>query len=407
MRYKILYILFFISYILLGGIVYRGVASPRVLMAYAIFFVIIREHRFCFDKYIGLFIAFVFFYGLSSLYTGYIGDFISKFFRLYLIAYTAYAATKVYVKKYRSVDWLIYIFVFIGLLDAVVTIGQFYSNQMAITIPMILNPNFADEFEDTTIKADSLSGFVLPGLFTYVVNGYYLSIMCIMALFSKDKKIHWWNLTLWMVIIYALFLCQERTAFVAGLFLSLFAIYRSLADRANFLFKAIIITGVTIGLVYLYEYMIMGNMRYAYGFEITGRSDVWGNAISFIKEHFLLGGHSLFVAHNTPAHNLFLNSFIYGGLFGAILIFILIILQFKVVIKYIIRPYKEIDPSVFFFSLAFIAFTLNSFNHNLSVVSGEGLVWILWAVIYQTLESNNIKEFRGNENCHHTFGLSR
>lgn len=415
MIFNIVYFIFVVAYILYGNVIIGGIASPRALMAIIMFFLcFIEKERLKFDKYLILYLAFVFFYAFSSYNTGFFNDFLVRFFRQYFVSCVCFWSTYLYVKKSnKNVNLLMYVFMGVGLLNAFITIGQFSNASFSMDLMDFLGISIEEEFSDKAASAYDLSGYVLPGIFGQVTNGYYLSITCLFALYSRNGKIRWYNILMWLIIVYALFLCQERSAFFMGVLLSLFCFYKNMKDKLNIVFRMVVTTAVLLLLLNLRDFIMSGDTRYALGLDLTNRDFVLIRALAFIQDNLLQGGFHLYMQTNPFPHNLALNALIYGGLFGGIVILVLVFLQTIKVIKYIIRPMKQIDLAAFILGLAFLAFTANSIFHNLSVVSGEGVIWIIWAAFYFIGygDKENKKQVssksKTNENSNNTIRLSR
>lgn len=415
MSFIILYLIFVVTYILYGSVVIGGIGSPRSIMAIVMFFACLFEKKkLKFDKYIVLYLVFVFFYAISSYSTGFFSDFLGRFFRQNFVSCVCFWSTYLYVKKSnKDVNTLMYIFMGVGLLDAVITIGQFSNASFSTDLMNLLGISIDEEYSDTAASVSDLYGYVMPGIFGQVTNGYYLSITCLFALYSRKGKIRWYNILMWLIIVYALFLCQERSAFFMGVLLSLFCFYKNMKDKLNIVFRMVVTTAVLLLLLNLRDFIMSGDTRYALGLDLTNRDFILIHALAFIQDNLLQGGFHLYMQTNPYPHNLALNALIYGGLFGGIVILALVFLQSIKVIKYIFRPMKEIDLSAFIFGLAFLAFTASSIFHNLSVVSGEGIIWIIWAAFFFIGYGDKEKKkyvtnkSMTNENSNNTIRLSR
>lgn len=51
-------------------------------------------------------------------------------------------------------------------------------------------------------------------------------------------------------------------------------------------------------------------------------------------------------------------------------------------VKTIFKKLTNENSILFFTSIGYIAFTLNSLLHNKSIVTGDAMLWMLWAVVY-------------------------
>ena len=116
------------------------------------------------------------------------------------------------------------------------------------------------------------------------------------------------------------------------------------------------------------------------------REYLFSNTLNFISEHPFLGGMSSFVRMNGfPPHNIFLNAFVEAGICGFILSLCIYIKQMKTSFK--LNNARRVSLIAF----AFIAYMLNSLLHNDSILSGDVVAWILWAMVF-SLSKNKIDE---------------
>ena len=87
-------------------------------------------------------------------------------------------------------------------------------------------------------------------------------------------------------------------------------------------------------------------------------------------------------------HNIFLNAFVYGGLFSFISIMAILFIQAKTAFKVLSIKIDKNSVLFLIFVCAWGVFTVNGFVHNRSIVTGEIMAWILWALMSSTKPSN-------------------
>ena len=130
----------------------------------------------------------------------------------------------------------------------------------------------------------------------------------------------------------------------------------------------------------LFDALLFGQSRYNLGFEATGRDSIYAHAMEYIGENFFFGGiFKLFDTRGFAPHNLFLNAWIYGGIIGFVAIVVLTWKQCVAAVKTVLSKINQSTVPVLVVSLAFLCFTANSMLHNVSVVTGDAVVWMLWA----------------------------
>ena len=122
------------------------------------------------------------------------------------------------------------------------------------------------------------------------------------------------------------------------------------------------------------------------------RDTLYTQGWEYVLAHLWTGGRLAFSEQmNLSVHNIFLNAFMYGGLFGGILI---IIIYFKMCLgclRLIFKNYvNNINPSS---ALAYslLIYNLISLTHNNSLLTGDPIIWVLYALMMQTY---NIKDER-------------
>ena len=382
MFFRILYVLFVASQLLWGSYYLGGIITPRQLMVVIMFIVCVVEKSIKIDKYWWLYLVFLVCFGVSSFFTGYSDQFIRQLIGLFFASFVSYRSTIVMVEKYSAESTIIKTFIAIGLLDAVVTIGQFYNVPLANDFVSMMHFSGTDEwFTDYQRRVDILYGVTIPGIVGDVINGYLLSFVSIIALYNKENRIKIFNIILWVILMIGSFCVQERSGFFAGLILSLFMVFKSLS-ASNRNIKAIIIplfvVLVAIGATYLFDALLASEMRYNIGGDMSNRSTIYAKSWDFILQH-PWGGFFLLSDLGTYPHNLFLNALVFGGWLGGIMIFIILGMQFVKMLPLFIRPIKgHNDYLRLVIALAYTAFTGNSLLHNLSIVTGDATIWILW-----------------------------
>ena len=221
MIYKILYIAFVISSLLFGNF-HLGPFTLKIYTAIAVLCYCIKKNALFVDKSTFLLFLFSAFFMYSGISNGYTSNSLTYFFSYYFICYVSYVSTYLYMKKYGTFDMVFKSLIFLGIIDSVVTLAQFLGQSWSF----VLSDLFTDKSQSERLNNyydnyGSLMGKALPGLFTAVQNGYYLSSMCILSLWTKLHHLNYKSLLLWMVFVGASYCVQERTGFVVGVSLSL------------------------------------------------------------------------------------------------------------------------------------------------------------------------------------------
>lgn len=390
MRYKVLYIIFAVSIILYSNFrLFLGL-TPRHIMGIVMFAVCLMEDRKLFmDKYFGLYLVFVFGFTISSLVTGYTSLLPRYLLGFYFVAYVAYWATQILIKKYDGANVVINTILVIGVIDALATIGQFYNIPYFTVIPSLMGINVEmdvmDYLESVNV-GDEAFGITLPGIMVNdVYNGYFLMTVGVLSLSlmrSGFNLSQLYRLLPWLLLVVASFMVQQRGPFYLLLLSSAFILFKLVGVGQNkskaFYFIVLAIALPVLARILLGT-LLSGESRYNIGLEATNRDSIYAHAWEYIKENPFFGGvFQLFDTRGFAPHNLFLNAWIYGGIVGFIAIVVLTWKQCVLAVKSVLGRVSTQTLPILVTSLAFLCFTANSMLHNVSVVTGDAIVWLMW-----------------------------
>lgn len=399
MLFKILYTIFIISQLLFGSF-YIGPVTPRQVMAVIMFFVCWKNNELRLDKYFGIYIIFIFGYILAQLFTGYLSEMVRLLLGYYFVSYVAYQSTKLLIRKDGNADLLMGVLFIIGVADGLISIGQMYQVPFTHEVSLLFGTNMLGDIYDamSARSQDNMMGYTVPGILGAVPNGYFLSAITLLCFYNKKAKLTIINLALVLFFIFSTFIVQERTALVACIVLSLFSLYKFLYSQheVSVLKKIFVFSILFICIVYiipdLFNSMMQGDSRYAKGFSLEDeRGEISQRAIDYLLIN-PMGGIDEFSATNHYPHNLFINMFMFGGIFGGIASLFLFFKQLCQSMKIAFSIVTPHNVQQFVFVMMFACYTINSLTHNLSIVTGESTMWLLWGAIIGLQEygrSNN------------------
>lgn len=347
------------------------------------------------DRFLKYYFIYLFFYILSNVLTGYVGELIMKLVGTYLAAITLYLSTKKMVLKFNAGIWVIYTILTVAIFDAIITIGQFYGNPIALTIPDLVGiNNLKEETMDSYLRLGVLHGKVVGGIVGEVYNGYFLCAASVLALYNNSNKIKIINWALCLFLLFSLFLVQERSGLYFGLFCVVIYILIN-SNNKRHSFANLILFGLILVLV---AWKVSGlvsfdEMRYnELGLDEGGRNELAAETWDFIA-HNLFGGemfyHSLRIR---DPHNVLANSFLFGGIIGGTIVFIIIIVQIFMIVKILREAFlnKMYNSSKVIFALLYLTYTLNSFFHNPSLPAGVAMFFVCWGMVVSNLELEKI-----------------
>lgn len=390
MRYKLLYIVFVVSVILYSNFrLFLGL-TPRHIMAIVMFAVcLLEEKRLFIDKYFGVYLVFVSGFVISSLVTGYTTLLPRYILGFYFVAYVVYWATRILIKKYDGANVMINTILVIGVFDALATIGQFYNIPYFTAIPSFMGINVEMNVVDYLERAnigDAAFGVTLPGIMVNdVYNGYFLMTVGMLSLSLMRKGLNivqLYRLLPWLLFVIASYMVQQRGPFYLLLLSSAFVFFKLVGvgqDKFKVFYFIVLVILVPFVVYNLFGMLLSGESRYNIGFDATGRNNIYAHAWEYIKENPFWGGvFQLFDTRGFAPHNLFLNAWIYGGLIGFLAIVWLILKQFIFAFKAVLGRMGANTVQVLVLGMAFLCFTFNSMLHNVSVVTGDAIVWMLW-----------------------------
>lgn len=395
MRFKILYILFVISAIFYANFRLPMGLTPRNVMTILIFLECLLEDRRIFmDKWFGLYLIFIVGFGLSSAVTGYFGRFPKYLVGFYFVAYVGYWATRILILKYDGARLFINLMVVLGVINSMVTIGQFYNLSFFTDLPSRIGIGVKDEFLESMDVGDEAYGFNLPGLLPHpVYNGFFVGMVGVLCLYYQKNGLKLLKLAPWVLMVIASYMVQQRGPFFILLLISVFVLLKVVyltKSRYRLIYTIALLLLLPLAVRVLFSFLMSGESRYSIGLEATGRDSIYVHSIEYIKDNFIFGGKfQLSATRGFAPHNLFLNAWIYGGLLGFVAITWLIVKQCVAIVRTAIRKVEPDQYSYFICGLAFLGFTMNSMLHNTSVVTGNVIIWLLWGVYSAKLDLEN------------------
>ena len=290
--------------------------------------------------------------------------------------------------KYDSLKWVVYLILCIAIVDAIVTIGQFFNNPIARGVTLLLRVQNVDELLwEKYESGGGLMGVAAGGLLGDIENGYFLSAATILSLFNmKNGKIGIINWALFIFLFFALFATQERAGLGMGVLCCGTYIFINTKEyRSNIWIIALfVVFAVYFGGQYLSSIVDIDSTRYGLeGSDMGGRKELSSGAWSYILSNPLGGAFDFFAKGNREPHNFIANSFLYGGILGGLVVIAIIFSQLVRITKIIVKSFRshKYSYSIVVFSLMYLAYTGNSAFHNLSLATGADMFFLLWGAI--------------------------
>lgn len=279
--------------------------------------------------------------------------------------------------------------------NIVITLFQFFNYEVGWSIWTILNPNINEIIEESMLQAtqggDQVLGFnFCPGLFqSAVTNGYFMASFGLLPLVLASQK----GFPIKRIVMYCTYLMslitlliiQQRAAFYIFLVLSVITIFVTRKSQKGFVFilffAAIILSiagDITFDLGRINETSLKEDSRY----------DLFSQAVDYISKNLMFGGRADFLTQTgKSAHNFILNSLVYSGLFGTIM---LILIAGKMVlqsVRVILSDSLSRSYSLFF-ACALISYISISLFHNESLATGTPVLFILYGLLVVSVNTN-------------------
>ena len=146
-------------------------------------------------------------------------------------------------------------------------------------------------------------------------------------------------------------------------------------------------------LPYIESYVIDSGSRLI-NTDTTNRKEIWMSAASFLSDHILLGGFDLFVQETGKyPHNLFFSSFLAGGLFGGLIMIILVCRMLVGAMKSI-KYYRSDNISLVISACLIFVLVLDSLTHNIGLVEADFATFLAMSLCFYYNETNPQKVFR-------------
>lgn len=355
-------------------------------MALVLFFACLIEERgkFWIDKYFSIYLIYIFFYWLSTLVEGYAVEGFHRIVGDFFVAYVAYWSTRILCEKHHSLSVLVGSLLFIGFIDAGVTICQVFHLSFLDGFLNAFNLISYEPLKDADFSNREMMGLAIAGAMSSpVANGHLLMLVSILSLYFLNNRIGILYLFLFIILIVGSFFAQLRTSFFLAVILSLFVLYRFISTKRGPI-SIILLLGFFFLLAYggikLYGLIADGTNRYAdLGLQLNDRDIIYSSALNFIGEHPLFGFYNTFVdVYKMYPHNFFLNAYLHSGILGFVAIMVLVFLQLALSIKHCLVRSKQVRLEIIVLSVAFIALFGNGMTHNISLASGDVMAWLIW-----------------------------
>ena len=387
-----IYVLTIISVFGLGHIRIPGISFNFGQINYILLIIIcfVIDKKILFDKYLMLYVIFMFFFFISSILTGFENTFISFFRTKLFTIIPVYWGTKILVKKYDNLYMILIPVIIIGILDSIVTVAQVYGITFFNPFLNILG-TLNEEKSEMMVNNNITFGISISGIYSSAVtNGHNLLFMFCLSFMLIKNKLTFIRLLPSIVLLIGIFFCQQRSAFLLS-FISLI-VYSYIFLIKNMTAKKFILLVLFVLLIIILicseAPSLLNNFsdsRLA-DINLSDRTTVFSDSIDYMFDNIFIGGAFHFTQlYGMPPHNLIISAFIAGGLIGGIVLMYMILSQIKHTYKKLKNNYSY---KLLVLSIVFIAMICDSMTHNTGYVHGDLATFISWGLIYMSYNFN-------------------
>lgn len=315
----------------------------------------------------------------------------------YIISILIFYYLSFNINTARKLQIITNVIITILFFNCLITIAQYHNNALGWGTWYIFNDaetvsqaQLVEKLNGSKAQMIGSDHAFCPGIFpSQVLNGYILASLGIIALFEALKSQRFVYRVVHSVIVasvlYALFVAQQRMAFF------LFMIACVCINFTKYKYQTIIFAAIAATYFLTSEIDLSEDTigRFA-NVEDKTREKLYETGINYIADHWLYGGRKAYLLINDLSiHNVFLNSFLYGGVMGAILICIIYVRMCIRCLKIILRNFSHpICPTVAF-AYALLIYNLISLTHNNSLLTGDPIIWVLYALMLISSQFNN------------------
>ena len=409
----VIFLVLFVIFSVVGGSTQIGPSTLRVYMTcILLIYLFLNKRKFQHIRVdsnpVRLYVAFIVITLLAkALSMSFIGNgvdeiqiFLKRIFSLYLVAIVGYYGVSYIINSEKKVRQVLAVLVIIGCVNAIISYLQYIGNPYGMRIALMFNAGEGDYMRAYMNLTGAVRdvNFVVPGIFgTGASNGYMTSSLGVLTLYyvgQQKLKQRIFGIVAFGLAIVGSYVTQERAGFGLLLALSMFILYKYANEK-----NKIIIAVLSVIFLVLYSESFIETLRtedlgrYSNFVEFgEDRYKLLNNALSFIQDNWLLGGEETYHSmRNVTPHNFFLHAIIYSGIFGLITISLLFIVMLK---RALLELKKNTNKSIaiIYFASALIIYLLNGLFHSSSLITGDVLIWILYALLLRCASLENYKK---------------
>ena len=223
-----LYVAFFLAVVFYGQLRLMFGLTPRHIAIVVMLIACMRQDiPFPMGRIMKAYFVFILAYLVSATITGYIGNVLITY---YIGVCAGLWATKILVVKYHAGSLLLNLLIVLGVLDALVTVGQTFNMSFADKLIDFFQLSLPQSYlEKMNVEGNEDRALMLtrPGLFAnFVYNGYFLMTAGVVSLKLFTHKLWIQRFIPWIIISLGCICVQERGPIIILTLLSALAFYK-------------------------------------------------------------------------------------------------------------------------------------------------------------------------------------
>lgn len=377
-----------VSYFLVGNMTFGGLSLIMISEFLTIMACVLVDWKLVLDKYLLLYVIFLFIRLFSESFYGYTEDLFEDLRRYLPAAFVMCWSSAVFTKHFNGYYYLFLVvpLIFAGVLNSFVTYCQANGIFGTELLKEALNTTNEEEMSYIMRRGDRF-GLAVSGVYsTALQNGHRSLFMLVtMLLLRRNKVLSILTIIIEAVILLGLFFCQQRSALLFGLIFVVLIIMVSLYKNGHrkwlvafFVMSVLIIPGVIAYLVSLDTRVTDVNL--------DNRSDLWEYSIMYISDHIIMGSYYQYIQiMHRPPHNLILSAFCAGGLIGGGLLMSFMAMQLRSMIRLLKRDRNDDTIVIICIYLSMIG---DSLFHNVGLVEINPATFLGWGLVLGLLKRN-------------------
>lgn len=315
-------------------------------------------------------------------------DFIQNLISYHCVSLLLIIALPIIIKDNHNLHFITKFFIVIYLINAIVSILQYYNNSLGWNIALLINPSLTTRLEGTEYiegAENFLSKSIVSGITGFVVaNGYFSTIFLPVITnkllqeqsTNKEKII---SLLFLMIGCVTIFMIQQRMAFALLIMYVLFVFVAKTKARHKILLlllSLLIIPSIN------FKDIDMGRLTTD---EISSdsRMNQGQNFIKFFNTKDSLWGADLNDAKwgDSMGHNTIMDAMRRGGIFTFVVYLILFASVTLTCFKLVLKSLRYKLNYTLCYSLSCVLFLAYSMTHSTGIQSGSIYFWVLYVAM--------------------------